>query len=106
MTSVDRDSDQASGVTAAGAAVIASSGLCLSTFAKSAELEHMLRVGDVSLLIVERSVLDRDFVADVLELSPELANDAPSTRLPFLRRVVCIGGDVSHQKVGVKRRCK
>jgi acyl-coenzyme A synthetase/AMP-(fatty) acid ligase len=53
-----------------------------------------LRVGDVSLLIFERSVIGRDFAKELLDLCPELA-DGPgpvqSTRLPFMRRAVCIG---------------
>ena len=77
-----------------GIALAGGTCVCLSTFAKAAELEHMLRIGDVSLLIVERSILERDFAAELLELCPELATergDAHSVRLPFLRRVVCIG---------------
>jgi fatty-acyl-CoA synthase len=73
-----------------------SGGTCvaLSTFTKGAELEYQLRVGDVSLLIFERSVLDRDFAAEITEICPELAKgggEVQSTRLPFLRRAVCIG---------------
>jgi acyl-CoA synthetase (AMP-forming)/AMP-acid ligase II len=66
----------------------------LSTFSKQAEFEHLLRVGDVSLLIFERSVLERDFAAELIELCPELASAqgvAYSLRLPFLRQAVCIG---------------
>ena len=47
--------------------------VALSTFAKSAELEYQLRIGDVSLLIFERSVLNRDFAAELIELCPEIA---------------------------------
>ncbi len=76
-----------------GVALAGGVGVALSTFAKAAELEYMLRVSDVSLLIVERNVLERDFVAELLELVPELAMQAPaySTRMPFLRRAVVIG---------------
>jgi fatty-acyl-CoA synthase len=77
------------GISLSGATCVA-----LSTFAKPAELEYALRIGDVSLLIFERSVLGRDFAADLASLCPELAQaqeEARSTRLPFLRRAVCIG---------------
>jgi acyl-CoA synthetase (AMP-forming)/AMP-acid ligase II len=80
-----------------GVALAGGTCVALSTFAKGAELEYQLRVGDVSLLILERSVLERDFAAELIELCPDLA--APtnvqgvmhSARLPFLRRAVCIG---------------
>jgi acyl-CoA synthetase (AMP-forming)/AMP-acid ligase II len=77
------------GITMAGGTCVA-----LSTFAKGAELEYQLRIGDVSLLIFERSVIGRDFAAELMELCPDLAEEQPevrSTRLPFLRRAVCIG---------------
>ena len=77
-----------------GIALAGGTCVALSTFAKSAELEYQLRVGDVSLLIFERSVLDRDFASELIELCPELTRAqtaAHSARLPFLRRAVCIG---------------
>lgn len=77
------------GISLAGATCVA-----LSTFAKGAELEYQLRVADVSLLIFERAVLDRDFAAEIIEFCPELATAQDivySNRLPFLRRAVCIG---------------
>jgi acyl-CoA synthetase (AMP-forming)/AMP-acid ligase II len=84
------------GITMAGGTCVA-----LSTFAKGAELENQLRIGDVSLLIFERSVIGRDFAAELIELCPDLAQASPdfaraqrevrSPRLPFLRRAVCIG---------------
>lgn len=76
-----------------GIAMAGGTCVALSTFAKSAEFEYALRIGDVSLLIFERSVLTRDFAAELIELCPELAADnriAHSTRLPFLRGAVCI----------------
>src|ERR1700742_91211 len=57
-----------------GIALAGGTCVALSTFAKQAELEHMLRVGDVSILIFERSILDRDFAAELSELCPELAS--------------------------------
>jgi len=79
-----------------GVALAGGTCVALSTFAKSSELEYQLRVGDVSLLIFERSLLERDFAAELIELCPELANPENreralmSARLPFLRRAVCI----------------
>jgi acyl-CoA synthetase (AMP-forming)/AMP-acid ligase II len=77
-----------------GIALAGGTCVALSTFAKRAELEHQLRAGDVSVLIFERSVIDRDFAEELLELCPELGGaqgDVRTTRLPFLRRIVCIG---------------
>lgn len=80
-----------------GIALAGGTCVALSTFAKSAELEYQLRIGDVSLLIFERSLPERDFAAELIELCPDLTRaaevhgDVQSTRLPFLRRAVCIG---------------
>jgi fatty-acyl-CoA synthase len=74
-----------------GVALAGGTCVALSTFAKPAELEYQLRLGDVSLLIFERSVLDRDFGEELLALCPELTVKAYSNNLPFLRRAVCIG---------------
>jgi acyl-CoA synthetase (AMP-forming)/AMP-acid ligase II len=77
-----------------GIALAGGTCVSLSTFAKSAELEYQLRVGDVSLLLFERSVLERDFAAELIALCPELTEargEVHSTRLPFLHRAVCIG---------------
>lgn len=76
-------------------AIAMAGGTCvaLSTFAKREELEYLLRIGDVTLLIAERSVLERDFIAEIIQICPELASSVGttySTRLPFLRRVICI----------------
>ncbi|HSW15300.1 MAG TPA: long-chain fatty acid--CoA ligase, partial [Solimonas sp.] len=78
-----------------GIALAGGTCVALSTFAKGAELEYMLRVADVSLLIVERSVLNRDFARELIDICPELASAASgavqSQRLPFLRGAVCVG---------------
>ena len=77
-----------------GVSLAGGTGVLLSSFAKGAELEYLLRVADVSLLIFERSVLNRDFAAEIGEFCPELATtrgDVYANRLPFLRRAVCIG---------------
>ena len=77
-----------------GIALTGATCVALSTFSKGAELEYALRVADVSLLIFERSVLNRDFANELIELCPDLGTaKAPmySDRLPHLRRAVCIG---------------
>ncbi|HTU61250.1 MAG TPA: long-chain fatty acid--CoA ligase, partial [Polyangiales bacterium] len=77
-----------------GVALAGGTCVALSTFAKASELEYQLRVGDVSLLFFEGSVLDRDFGAELSALVPELAQASKrvySERLPFLRGAVCIG---------------
>jgi acyl-CoA synthetase (AMP-forming)/AMP-acid ligase II len=76
--------------------IVLSGGTCvlMSTFSKPAELEYQLRVADVSILIFERSVLDRDLAAELVAVCPELANadgKIESQKLPYLRRAVCIG---------------
>jgi fatty-acyl-CoA synthase len=87
------------GISLAGATCVA-----LSSFATAAELEQQLRLADVSVLLFERSVASRDFAADLLALCPELRHCAVgelrSTRLPYLRHVVCIDGIV--EAVGIE----
>jgi acyl-CoA synthetase (AMP-forming)/AMP-acid ligase II len=75
--------------------VVLAGGTCvaMSTFAKAAELEYQLRVGDVAFLIFEGEVLGRSFAAEIAALCPELTQGSKavfSERLPFLRGAVCI----------------
>jgi fatty-acyl-CoA synthase len=58
----------------------------LSTFSTPAELDHLLRASGVSVLLMERQVLKRDFAQIVLEMEPG--------RLPFLNHIACIGDAV------------
>jgi len=77
-----------------GIALAGGTCVLMSTFSKPAELEYQLRVGDVSVLIFERSVLARDLAAELVAVCPELGNaegEVRSKKLPFLRRAVCIG---------------
>ena len=68
----------------------------ISTFSTPAELDHLLQASACSVLLLERRVLKRDFSGVVAELEPALANGHPgelaSTRFPFLRHVVSLGG--------------
>ena len=79
------------GISLTGATCVA-----LSTFAKGPELEYALRVADVSTLIFERSVMGRDFAAELVAICPELGTASIPLRtpqLPHLRRAISIGGD-------------
>lgn len=81
-----------------GIALAGGTCVTLSTFAKGGELEHMLRIADVSLLIFEREILKRDFASELIGFCPELGS-APDTilsnQLPFLRNAICIGDTAS-----------
>ena len=77
-----------------GIALAGGTGVVMSTFATPAELEYQLRMGDVSLLIFERSIIERDLAAELTRLCEGLGSapgEIRSVKLPFLRRVVCIG---------------
>jgi acyl-CoA synthetase (AMP-forming)/AMP-acid ligase II len=77
------------GVALAGGVCVA-----MSTFSTRAELEYQLRIADVSILIFERSVLQRDFAQELREICPELGAEQRvirPERLPFFRRAICIG---------------
>jgi len=67
----------------------------LSTFSTAAELDHLLAVSGVSILLLERQILKKDFAAILLELDPAMADAAPgaiaSTKYPFLTHVVAVG---------------
>ena len=68
----------------------------LSTFSTQAELEHLLQISACSVLLLERTVLKKDFVETIAALEPAVATAAPgalaSLRFPFLRHIVAIGG--------------
>ena len=68
----------------------------LSTFSTAAELEHMLRTSAVSVLLLERKVLRKDFADMVAAIEPAVISAEPgrlaSSGLPFLRHIVSIGG--------------
>jgi acyl-coenzyme A synthetase/AMP-(fatty) acid ligase len=77
------------GIARAGAVAIP-----LSTLIKSNELVRVLRQSDVAGLIVQRSMLGKDYVEPLCEALPALATCAPELRLPqtpFLRWVVSSG---------------
>ena len=66
----------------------------ISTFYTPAELETVLQMSGVSVLLLERSVLKKDFAEIVTGLEPALADAAPgelvSVKFPFLRHVAMV----------------
>lgn len=79
-------------------AAIARSGavaIPISTFIKADELVRVLRQSDISGLIVQRTLLGKDYVQRLCEALPELAEaTGPNLRLsraPFLRWIVSSG---------------
>jgi len=69
----------------------------VNTFAKDAERDHVLRHGDVSVLLMQRGLLGRDFADELVASHAELGTGAPGGRLripalPALRRVFVPGG--------------
>jgi fatty-acyl-CoA synthase len=78
-----------------GIALAGGVAVTLSTFATPAELDHLVRVSDISVLLFEQRVLKRDFVAVLTELEPEIGTAAPgalrSAKYPFLRRLAVVG---------------
>lgn len=68
----------------------------ISTFFTASELDTVVQMAACSVLLVERSVLKKDFVQMLCELEPQLASgEGPlaSTRFPFLRHVAVIDSD-------------
>jgi fatty-acyl-CoA synthase len=67
----------------------------LSTFSTSSELHHLIAASGISVLLLERQILKKDFAHILTELDPEIANTQPgliaSTRYPFLTHIAAIG---------------
>lgn len=68
----------------------------ISTFSTPAELDHLLAVSHVSVLLLERWVVKKDFAQIIADLDPAIAHGTKgaiaSVRFPFLTHVVAIGG--------------
>ena len=66
----------------------------ISSFSTVSELEHLIASAACSILLVEPRVLNKDFVAMLCELEPDLGRagtgDLASTPFPFLRHVAMI----------------
>ncbi|MGI9590837.1 MAG: class I adenylate-forming enzyme family protein [Myxococcota bacterium] len=69
----------------------------VNTFATGAELQHILRHSDASLLLMQPGLLKHDYLGDLLRDHPSLARGVAGrlrcTALPQLRRVACLGID-------------
>lgn len=67
----------------------------LSTFSTPSELDYLLRASGVSVLLVERRVLTKDFAVILAELEPAIGRSEPGTlesaKYPFLRRLALLG---------------
>lgn len=67
----------------------------VNTFAVESERDHILRHGDVALLLMQRQLGNRDLAAELHASHPEVAGAAAGslrlTALPHLRRVVVYG---------------
>lgn len=79
-----------------GVALAGGVATALNTFSTRAEFEHLLEASAISVLLMERRVLKKDFGAMLAEIDPAITLAAPgriaSARLPFLRHVAAIGG--------------
>jgi acyl-CoA synthetase (AMP-forming)/AMP-acid ligase II len=71
----------------------------LSTFATPAERDHVLRHSDASFLLMQPSLLSRDYVGELSLSHPEIAQSEPGRirclALPQLRSVFSLGGGAS-----------
>jgi acyl-CoA synthetase (AMP-forming)/AMP-acid ligase II len=69
----------------------------VNTFATPIERDYILRHSDASLLLAQPTLLKRDFVAELVEGHPELADCEPGAlrcpALPHLRGVAVLGPD-------------
>jgi fatty-acyl-CoA synthase len=69
----------------------------MSTFSTPSELEVLLQSSCCSVLLFERHVLKKDFLAMLSELEPRVAAEKPgeldSVKFPFLRYLAMVDGD-------------
>ena len=68
----------------------------LSTFSTPAELDHLLQSSACHVLLMERTVLKKDFAAILTDLEPGISTASPgalaSPYFPFLRHIASLGG--------------
>ncbi|MBW8754615.1 MAG: AMP-binding protein [Sphingomonadales bacterium] len=80
-----------------GAALAGGVATTISTFYTPSELEEVLRMSGISVLLLERRVLKKDFAEIVTGLEPRIAGDAPgelaSVKFPFLRHLAMVDSD-------------
>lgn len=81
-----------------GAALAGGVATTLSTFSTPAELDHLVAVSGISVLLMERQILKKDFAEILVDLDPAIdtssAGAIGSTRYPFLSHVVAVGESV------------
>ena len=69
----------------------------ISTFFTAPELDEVLKASCCSVLLVERNVLKKDFVAMLAGLEPAITSSTPgrlsSSHFPYLRHIARIDGD-------------
>jgi acyl-CoA synthetase (AMP-forming)/AMP-acid ligase II len=69
----------------------------VSTLATPAERDYVLRHADVSVLLLQRTLRSRDYLDELYDRHPALADGPPGRlaceELPHLRRLVCIGAE-------------
>lgn len=80
-----------------GAALAGAVANPISTFYTPTELDVVLQQSSCSVLLLEKTVLKKDFAAILTELEPAIATATPggivSLRYPFLRHVALVDGD-------------
>jgi fatty-acyl-CoA synthase len=66
-----------------------------STFSTQAELDYLLQASSISILLVERQVLKKDFVAMLAALEPAITSATPgalvSKAYPYLTHIATVG---------------
>ncbi|WP_051121919.1 class I adenylate-forming enzyme family protein [Nocardia sp. 348MFTsu5.1] len=69
----------------------------LSTFSTPSELDYLLDISEVSVLLYDHKVLNKDLTAVLTDLDPEIGTAAPGTlqsaKYPFLRHLATVGGE-------------
>ena len=82
-----------------GAALAGAVATTLNTCSTQAELAHLLKASGVSVLLMERKVLKKDFAAMLGAIEPGIARagERPlrASGLPFLRHVAAVGADAA-----------
>ncbi len=82
-----------------GTALAGGVATAMSTFSTPAELEVLVEQSCCSVLMLERSILKKDFAAMMQELEPQIASAAPgqlySEKFPFLRHLAMVDSEAS-----------
>lgn len=80
-----------------GVAVAGGVPVAISTFSTPAELDHLVKASQASIILFEQTVLKKDFHAMLAELDPQIVQGAigdVSPHFPYLRHLVSLGGTV------------